>query len=552
MIKVKMKIPILLAILFLMMGCATTEKKVETGQDQTQKERASADRPAPSKSPSPEQVRTDRSGFKIKPFEMEIKAGRPYLPIGAELISKEGKVPLVQVIKRLAELKGFSVSWANDVNFQQMVDVHIRPEEDFWGAIDNILRQLDYFYEMDKETIVVKYKDTKRYQLVMPTLTEKFETSVGGDLIGTAGKEGQITGKTALEVNSSEPLDFWKSVNDNIQKIIDQGAQRVVEPAVAPPAAAQPAVAQAGPSYDKGYFMMDKNLGIITVTAPKKTHEHVRDYLENLKKVMYKQVVIEAKIVEVELSDSFQAGIDWSGLMSRTFRGNIGFGDATTPSDTVAGNIYPYHLRSGDNTNIKFISGINLLGQTFDIMMEALKTYGKTNVLSNPKLTLMNGHGASITVGENRTYVSKVKTIITETGTPTYETEVSSVLSGLGMAVMANIISDTEVILYVVPVITELLPSETGEAIEYKIFGQTEVGVPRVKLREMATMAKVQSGETLIIGGHIATKKTENTNSVPLLGDIPGLGWLFKHKSQVITNTELVIFLQPRIIGSSL
>jgi len=416
------------------------------------------------------------------------------------------------------------------------------------------LRQLDYFYEMDKETIVVKYKDTLRYQLVMPTLKEEFKTSVGGDLIGTAGKEGQITGKTALEVNSREPLDFWKSVSDNIQKIIDQGAQRVVAPAAegqgAQPAGAQPAVAQPAPSYDKGYFMIDKHLGIITVTAPKKTHDHVRDYLENLKKVMYRQVVIEAKIVEVELSDSFKAGIDWSNFMTRTFSGNIGFGDAA--SATAAGNVYPYHLRSGDNTNVKFINAINLSAQTFSIILEALKTYGKTNVLSNPKLTLMNGHGASITVGENRTYVDKVQSTADETGNVTYTVTTSSVLSGLGMAVMANIINDTEVILYLVPVTTELQAFSTAEAIEYKTFGNASVGLPRVKLREMATMAKVQSGETLIIGGHIATKKTDTTKSVPLLGDIPGLGWLFKHKSQEITNTELVIFLQPRIIGTPL
>lgn len=543
MIKVKIKSHIFVVILFLMVGCATTEKKAETGQEQTQK--AVPSTPAIPKTPSRDQARTDKAGYRIKPLEVEIKAGRPYLQIGAELVSKEGKVPLVQVIKRLAELKGFSVSWANDVNFQQMVDVHIRPEDNFWEAIDNLLRQLDYFYEMDKETIVVKYKETLRYQLVMPTLKEDFKTSVGGDLIGTAGKEGQITGKTALEVNVSEPLDFWKSVNDNIQKIIDQGVQRAVEPAPAGQGA-QPA-----PGYDKGYFIIDRNLGIITVTAPKKTHEHILNYIENLKKVIYRQVVIEAKIVEVELNDSFQAGIDWSNLASRTFSGNIGFGDAKSP--TATGNIYPYHFPDAPpgSSKLKFISAINLTSQTFNIMMEALKTYGKTNVLSNPKLTLMNGHGAAITVGENRTYVDKVQSVADETGNITFTVTTSSVLSGLGMAVMANIINDKEVILYLVPVTTDLLPSETGEPIEYKVFGTAQVGLPRVKLREMATMAKVQNGETLIIGGHIASKKTDNTKSVPLLGDIPGLGWLFKHKSQVLTNTELVIFLQPRIIDAS-
>ena len=114
---------------------------------------------------------------------------------------------------------------------------------------------------------------------------------------------------------------------------------------------------------------------------------------------------------------------------------------------------------------------------------------------------------------------------------------------------MANIINDDEVILYLVPVTTELQSYSSTEAIEYKTFGNAQVGLPRVKLREMATMAKVRNGETLIIGGQISQKRTETTKSVPLLGDIPGLGWLFKHKSTSIDNTELVIFLKPTIVS---
>ena len=532
----------LFTILFLvlMMGCSTYQKSIQTDQDRIQTP-PPAPPPIQKKEPA---KKKDEKGFKIKPVEMEIKAGRSYLPVGAELVSKGGKadkVYLYNVIKRLADLKGLSVSWANDVNSVQLVHVNIRPEDNFWEALDNILRQLDYFYKMDKDTIVVNYKETKQYQLVMPNLKENFRTKIGGNLIGGGAVEGRITGRTEIEANIAQPLDFWKTIQDNLHKIINSGARRKVQKA----GGKQAPTAQ--PTYDKGFFIADKNLGIITVTAPRKTQKKVREYLDNLKKIMYKQVVIEAKIVEVFLNDSSEFGIDWSDILNRTFGGTIQFG-----TGGAAGTIYPYHHMAAYN-GLKFLNNITLAQQTFSIMMGFLKDYGKTNVLSNPKITIMNGHGASITVGTDITYIDKVTSTSDDTGNVTYTVTTASVLSGLGLAVMANIINDDEVILYIVPVTSELQPAAEGEDIQYITFGGADgaqVGLPRVRLREMATMTRVKNGETLIIGGHIDKSHIENDTKVPLLGDIPLIGWLFKHESKTTVNRELAIFLTPKIISS--
>jgi general secretion pathway protein D/MSHA biogenesis protein MshL len=96
--------------------------------------------------------------------------------------------------------------------------------------------------------------------------------------------------------------------------------------------------------------------------------------------------------------------------------------------------------------------------------------------------------------------------------------------------------------------------SELQEPIEYRQFGGlngAEVGLPRIRLRELATNARVRNGETLILGGLISKVEELDTNKVPLLGDIPGLGWLFKHEEKSTINRELAIFLQPRIISSA-
>ena len=116
---------------------------------------------------------------------------------------------------------------------------------------------------------------------------------------------------------------------------------------------------------------------------------------------------------------------------------------------------------------------------------------------------------------------------------------------------MANIVDDNEVVLYIVPVTSELQRAPTGEDIEYRAFAGAEVGLTRVRLREMSTMARIKDGETLIIGGHIDKIEGDTKSSVPLLGDIPGLGWLFKHEGKSVESRELVIFLTPKIVASS-
>lgn len=456
-------------------------------------------------------VSRDGGGYRIRPMEMEMKAGRPYLPVGAALASEKGKVPLREVIKELAKLNDFSVSWADDVDLNQRVDVDIRPEDDFWAALNNVLRQLDYFYEVDKETIVVMYKDTKKYHLAMPFLQENFKSSVGGDLIGGGEEaEGKMSGEVSVSGGMDKELNFWNGVRENLNKIIGE----------------------------QGSFVIDRPVGVITVTAPRKTHQRVKAYLDNLKEEVYKQVIIEAKIIEVVLTEGSEMGIDWKALMETEFL-NFNVTDIDL-SDLYA----PHDLGIISGKGIKFINQIKLGMNNFEVLVDALQEYGETKIIGNPKITLLNGHGANITVGENVTYVDKVTVDIDdETGDRTYSVETDTILSGIGLGVMANIINDDEVVLYIVP-----LTSELDEPIKKQTFEGTEVGLPRVRLKDMSTMARVRDGNTLIIGGLIDQTNNENIEQVPLLGDIPLLGNLFKHIDKDMRKRELVILLKPRII----
>ncbi len=521
---------LVLLVLFLA-GCAGQAPRTAENQAPAAAESMG---PAPMPPPPPPKESgnpgwsVDRKGFRTKPMEMDVREGLPYTPVGAEIVSRAAPVRLINVVQQMADLHGFSVSWADDVDPDTMVNVHIRPEDNLWDALQNLLRQKDYFFELSGETIIISYKETRRYQIVMPTLKEDFQTSVGGSLIGGGAVEGRITGKTAISADIREPMDFWGGLENNLSRILE-GTE----------------------AEDKGHFILDQHIGLVTLTAPRKTHAKVSEYLEDLRKQIYRQVIIEAKIMEVRLADEHQMGINWSNILSvanrtgnETLGGTAAFGeDYTLESGAVIANtVYPTH---------KFLKYMTLTPQAFSLAIEALKNYGTTNVLSNPKITIMNGHGASIIVGEDITYIDKVTSVTDDVGNVTFTVTTGSVLSGLGLAVMANIVDDTEVVLYIVPVTSELQRAPTGEDIEYRAFAGAQVGLPRVRLREMSTMARIKDGETLVIGGHIDKADADATSAVPFLGDIRGLGWLFKHESKSSVTRELVIFITPKLVAAA-
>ncbi len=474
------------------------------------------ERPSVSKKEGRRIAEEDTAGYQLKPVNIEMKEGRPYLPVGADVFSDKGKVPLNEVIKELADIQGFSVSWADDVNQKQLVDVNIHSEDDFWEAMNNLLRQLDYFYEISKNTIVIKHKQTKTYHLAMPFIQEDFDTNVGGDLLGGEETNDKMSGKVKVTGKMTKPLDFWEGVKGNLTKIIGKSGSMVV----------------------------DRPLGIITITAPKKTHVKVQAYLDNLKKEMYRQVTIEAKIIEVRLNDKSELGIDWRDVMQRVVSSGLTFGTLYPTHSLVKAATF-YTTGTGDKYGAT---------NQFSIVADAMKTYGTTNILSSPRITLMNGHAANITVGKNVTYVNKVESDVT-TGTSntiSYTVETSTILSGLGLAVMVNIIDDENLVLYVVPITAELTEPMAKQKFGSNAAGYSEVGLPEVKLRDMATMAKLKNGQMLIIGGLIDKQVKKDELKVPVLGDIPFLGKLFQHTVDEIVKRELVILLRPKIISPDL
>ena len=196
----------------------------------------------------------------------------------------------------------------------------------------------------------------------------------------------------------------------------------------------------------------------------------------------------------------------------------------------------------------RFISKISLNAAPFNVFLNALKTQGDTTVLSNPKISVMNGQPALISVGENVTYISSIE-VDRDTGGVqtllTYTVETERVLSGVSLALTANILNDKEVIMNLVPITSAL-----EEPIEYRDIGLEgqQVGLPRIKVREMSTTVRVKDNEMLVIGGLISEIDDTEGNFAPLVGKIPIVRYLFGYEEKQKQKVELIILLKPRII----
>ncbi|MBU0673063.1 MAG: pilus (MSHA type) biogenesis protein MshL [Proteobacteria bacterium] len=458
--------------------------------------------------------------------------------VGADISSTTGPVLLRDIMKRLASLKNMNISWASDVDQYSFVDVDIRADDDFFNAIDNLLRQRDYFHEVQGNTIVIKYKETRKFHLAMPFTSSKYSTALGGDVLGST-KDTNIKGSMEL-TSEGNTFDIWLNIKNNLDQVLQiwENTQANTPPptpkstdetGAAGSAGVQDAVKVSQPQSAKGYYTIDKPIGLITVTAPRLVLEKVDNYLTNLKKELYKQISIEAKILEVTVTNERKTGIDWSDLLSGgLFDFTMQFGDSS------------FNQPLGPSGSRMFTIG----AKNFNLLLTAIEKQGNTKILANPKLSVMNGQPAMINVGESVTYIESVTSTVSE-GIVTYTVNTSSVMSGLGMSVIATILDNNEVILNLTPVTSKL-----DKPIEYKNFGgNNQVGLPVVNLREMSTLVRVKNGEMLIIGGLIDTTDDNNDTEVPLLGRIPIIKNFFSSDSKIKANKELIILLRPQIIS---
>ena len=541
---------LLLAIIFTACSSQPQIEKTVEGAPVTAETAVSAPQPTPT-DPTVLPVQYQNPTYMVdieSTEELSEEVEEVGLKVGATIVSTRGPEPLSDVLRILARSKGFTISWASDVDRNVLVDVNIGANDDFHKSIKNLLRQVDYFHEFVDNTIIVKYKETRQFHIAMPFTTQTYKTGTGGNVLGGNDASTNVDGTIELKSEGNE-FDIWGNIQANMDAIIATWNTNTI-----PGSISQNTVGEDGEPTDDletaqvamqvssgtSMYIIDKPVGLITVSAPRPLLDRLDDYFTSLKRELYKQISIEAKIIEVQLIDNSSIGINWSEVL-KNFQvdGLAQFGQNLLADGIGAGStVWP---NPGAAT---FVSSIDIGPANFSVFLNALKEQGDTKILSNPRISVMNGQPALITVGKNTTYIESIDADRdTETNTITYTAETNRILSGIGLALTATVLNDEEIVMNLVPVTSEL-----EEPIEYRAVGLGEVGLPIVNVREISTTVKVKSGEMLVIGGLISSVKQTEGEFFPVLGKIPLLRYLFGYEEKTNEKKELIILLKPTIL----
>jgi MSHA type pilus biogenesis protein MshL len=322
---------------------------------------------------------------------------------------------------------------------------------------------------------------------------------------------------------------LWTDVESNISSIISSAASQNAEAAASAPSSST----------------SNKSAGIISIFANQKQHSEVSKYLKDVEKHASAQVLIEAKIVEVTLSKDFASGIDWSWVgkdNTVTTSGSFGVGEFSSPSlEATIPNIKLLGLNGSINATIR-----------------ALERFGNAKAISSPRITAMNNQNATLDFSETLIYFTIETSASTVAGTsnPTTVASVTATKNEIPIGVQLSItpsinVKTNEITLDIKPTLSvdsgrdAIDPSvnpQTGESL-----GNT---IPIVKTRSLKTLAKVQSGSVLVIGGLMSDTTSDVETGVPFLSRVPVLGHLFKFISKSTQVVETVIFIKATIVDS--
>lgn len=351
------------------------------------------------------------------------------------------------------------------------------------------------------------------------SITNTNNSTSANDEVNVSEDVSTTTGGTTIKTSSES--DFWQQLEKVVRGMIGHGEGRNV--------------------------MISPQAGLISVRAFPNELREVKQFLGISQQRLVRQVVLEAKIMEVTLNDSYQQGINWQNITRSIGGTNIAIG-STPIVNTAAiaalpgGNAISDLL--GGQTNITISDG------NFTSVLSFLETQGDLNVLSSPRVTAANNQKAVIKVGGDEYFVTNVSSsnVSGDNSTAAPDIELTPFLSGISLDVTPQIDDQGGVLLHVHPTVVDIKNEIKAVDLGEK-FGVYQLPLAKSTIRESDSIIHARSGDVVVIGGLMKTVMTDQVSKVPLLGDIPLVGNLFRNINKVKQKTELVILLKPTVIS---
>ena len=370
-------------------------------------------------------------------------------------------------------------------------------------------------------------KGQSEMQVSASTITDQNSGGVNGEYTNPYGGYVQngagnnsATNTIGTQVNTDSDANFWQELAKTLTSIIGDvpGSSVVVTPQV----------------------------GIVVVRAMPNALQAVRTYLDRAQLMLRRQVILEAKVIEVTLKSGFEAGIQWN-----TFGKDSG--GSFKPIIDADGNV----IAAGSNNDVAGQFDFNQAKQffnpleskfnlymafsDFDAVISLLETQGAVQVLSSPRISTVNNQKAVIKVGSDEYFVTNISTTTVTAGSAINTNDspqLTPFFSGIALDVTPEISAQGEVILHIHPTVSEVSQQN-------KIIAGQSVPLAASTIRESDSIVRAQSGQIIVIGGLMQTTSGDSDSGVPWLSHVPVLGYAFKQKQQSSVKSELVILLRP-------
>ena len=454
--------------------------------------------------------------------------------------------PAREVLVGLAEGTGYSIVVHPDVTGSLSVDLK---SVTVLEALEVLRTVHGYSYQRDGNRIMILGQGlrTQIFPVNYLTMTRRgfSSTSVAAAQLNSGG--GSSSGSSSSSSSGNSGSNSQNSVGTGVQTTTDSTfwveLKNTLEALVG--------------ADDGRKVIVNPQASLAIVRALPRELDLVHDYLGLAQENLNRQVVLEAKVLEVELSDGFQSGINWAkmhksngekAIISQTGGGTLLNGGS---SDTIEDS---NGLLIGDGTlavnSFGGMFAIAVMDDAFGAFIELLQTQGEVQTLSSPRVSTVNNQKAVIKVGGDEFFITGISNSQQTSGATTTESpevELQAFFSGIALDVTPQIDENNNIILHIHPTVSEVAQSNKTFVLNDKNFS---LPLAASKVQESDNVVRAQSGQVIVIGGLMKEAISDEEASVPLLGDLPVVGNLFKHIKTSRVKKELVILLKPTVMGS--
>ena len=471
----------------------------------------------------------------------------PVPPAGAEdrlvSISVTDSVPIRSVLLELARAAEVDLELDPTISGGIIFTAHNKP---FIDVIERIADMANLRYSFKNGVLRVEldrpYHRTYQIDQIAALRSSTSSIDISTDVFSAVG-DGATSNGSAASINQASTGDFYLELENNIRQILVNTSPQVdvqeIQLAAVDTVGLDDAVAASGTVETTETFSLHRQGGLLSAYATQRQHRQIQEYLLELLKQVGSQVLVEAKVIEVNLNDEFRSGVDWTAIADM-LRGSV------TAAVSTGSSLF---AQGGD------VVGVAYNGTDVNGVLALISTFGTTRTVANPRLAIGNNQPAILKVAQNQVYFTvSFDNETTEFGTTrTFESELNTVPVGLVMVVQPSINLDEDMVtMSLRPTLSRIIGFVDDPAVSLASDNEIVSQVPITEVREMDSIVSARSGEVVIMGGLMQEVSANIESGVPGFQDVPWVGNLFKSNDDDREVIELVIFLRATIVRAPL